>query len=195
MPSPEYDLRFMQAGNDLLEEYLMSGDIYWPIGVSAPHGEPDYPQFTLGRLLLVRTRAQLTAGAPVQRAEFERLDRQMEETRSRWRIAWGKKAHAEFHARLTLWRNFLEEYRKEPAANYDRYHYEVGRRVLLHLLKDEVEELPLIEIEMLAGLDTLLKAAFAPGPFIWDLNLAPAFPQETYWYLYGSLIKDWAFNR
>jgi hypothetical protein len=191
MPSAEYDLRYMQAGIELLEKYLMSGDIYWPIGIGAPNREPAYPQFTLGWLLLARRRAQYTARTPAQQAEFERLKGQLEGTRTRWRAAWGRKARAEFHARLTLWSNFLEEYRKEPAANYDRYPYEVGRRVLLQLLEDEADELPEAEIEMLAGLDLILRAVYSPGAFIWEAELSPGFPDGIFWYLYGSILKDY----
>jgi hypothetical protein len=99
------------------------------------------------------------------------------------------KANAEFKSRLILWRNFLEDYRKRPESNYDRYAYEVVRRVILHLLKAEADDLHQAEIEMLKGLDKLLRVYFVSGDFIWDPNLTPSFPEETYWYLYGNLPK------
>jgi hypothetical protein len=107
--------------------------------------------------------------------------------RSQWRAAWGQKAKAEFHARLILWRNFLEEYRQSPAAQFDRYNYEIGRRVTLQLLQPEAEDLPESETEMLSGLDSILRSRFVPGAFAWDRDLASAFPQDEYWYLYGWL--------
>jgi hypothetical protein len=187
MPSAEYDLRYLHAGVEQLEAYLLASGVYWPPGISAPAGETPYPQLTLGNLLLSRQRARATAQEAAQRAELERLEREMETMRSQWRSAWGKKATAEFSARLSLWRNFMEEYRQEPAREHDRYAYEVGRRVLLHLLAAEAEELPEAEVEMLAGLDAILRATLVPGAFVWDAELAPAFPAGIYWYLYGTV--------
>lgn len=184
MPTAEYDLRFLQAGVGLLENYLLSNDIYWPIGVSAPAGSTPYPQFTLGALDLARLRLQATASTPEQRAELARLEEQMDATRSRWRVAWGKKAAAEFRARLTLWRDFLDEYREHPEANLDRYAYEAGRRVILHLLAGEAEDVPAAETSLLDGLDKFLRATSEPSGFVWDPELQPSFPSNPYWYLY-----------
>ena len=54
MPSPEYDLRYLKAGIEQLESYLLSSDVYWSIGTRAPAGETPYPQLTIGGLLLAR---------------------------------------------------------------------------------------------------------------------------------------------
>lgn len=190
MPSFEYDLRYLQAGADQLEAYLLAPDLYWSIGVGAPKGEPPYPQLTLGGLLLARQRLGATAQTPAQQSDLIRLERQLETLSHRWRTAWGKKARQDFHARLKLWRDFIEEYREKPAAHYDRYAYEVGRRAQLHLLAPEAIDLPPAELNALAGLDKLLRAVFIPGGFVWEASLASSFPPDTYWFLYGSLRPE-----
>jgi hypothetical protein len=190
MPSTEYDMRFFQAGIEELEQYLLSKDIYWPIGISALVGEPTYPQLTLGALLLVQERLEATAGTAQQQAEFQKLQDQLNAIRSHWRAAWGKKAQVEFRARLNLWRDFLSDYRNDPGAHYDRFGYEAGRRVMLQLLYPEADELPQAHIELLAALDAQLKALLQPGAFVWELKLAKSFPPDTYWYLYGSLPQN-----
>jgi hypothetical protein len=187
MPTAAYDLRYLQAGFDQLESYLLSHDLYRPIGIQAAPGETPYPQFTLGWLLLARLRVQVTSQSAAERFELECLSAQIDALHSRWRSAWGNKAQAEFRARLNLWRDFLEEYREHPASNYDRYAYEVSRRVLLELLAPEVAQLPEADRQALFGLDHWLLAVFAPGAFIWDPILAPGFPQPKYWYLFGKL--------
>ena len=189
MPTFEYDLRYLQAGADQLEAYLLAPELYWPAGASAPKGEPPYPQLTLGGLLLARQRLGATAQTAAQQAELTRLEGQLEALRNQWRTAWGNKARQDFHARLKLWRDFLEEYREKPSAHYDRYSYEVGRRVQLHLLAGEAIDLPQAELEVVKGLDKLLRAILRPGPFLWDELLTSSFPEPTYWYLYGTL-KD-----
>jgi hypothetical protein len=190
MPTFEYDLRYLQAGAGQLEAYLLAGELYWPIGVNPPKGQPPYPQLTPGGLLLARQRLGAIAETPAQQAELTRLEQRLEALQAHWRMAWGKKASQDFHARLKLWRNFLEEYREKPSAHYDRYTYEVTRRVQLHLLAPEAVDLPLAETQALDGLDQLLRAVFRSGSFVWEERLAAGFPPAIFWYLYGRLREE-----
>lgn len=192
MPSIDYDLSYLRAGASVLEEYLLSNEVFWPIGATPPAGEPPYPQLTLGGLLLARARLLAKSDSSTmtneRQVELANLEESLDAARARWRVAWESKATKEFGARLNLWRNFLNEYRENPANNAGRYSYEVGRRVQLHLLGLEGAITP-EQLEMLKGLDLMLKGAFEPGEFIWDGELAGGFPRETYWYLYGQLRK------
>lgn len=185
MPSIEYDLNYIQAGLVDLEGYLLSKELYWPVGATAPAGETAYPRMTLGNLLMARARLSGRQLSAEQRSELERQDKRLQEIRRQWQVAWGQKAAKEFSARLRLWRDFLEEYRKQPQANLDRYAYEVNRRVSLQLLSSEAENVPEEELELLSGLDGLLRAVFVPGQFVWDAELKASFPENPYWYLYG----------
>jgi hypothetical protein len=189
MYSAEYDLRFLQAGSKILEDYLLSNDLYWPLGVGAPVGEPPYPQFNLGNLELALTRVQGYRLTPAYQTRLDALMMQINLVRERWRTNWSRKAGAEFHARLNLWRDFLMGYRESPESNYDRYAYEVGRRVQLHLLEEEAESISSDDVRLLDSLDRLLKSAFQPGEFIWEADLSPGFPPQIYWYLYGGVKK------
>ncbi|MGB7114620.1 MAG: hypothetical protein WBD56_00610 [Anaerolineales bacterium] len=190
MPSPEYDLRYLKAGIEQLESYLLSSDVYWSIGTRAPAGETPYPQLTLGVLLLARLRAQSSMKTSTQQVELEELNGRLNDLRTRWRVAWEGKASKEYHARLNLWKNFLEEYRANPETQYDRYKYEVTRRVILDLLGAETENIPQTQRDLLASLDLLLHTIFISGKFIWDISLDASFPQDQYWYLYGRVPKS-----
>ena len=190
MPSPEYDLRYLKAGIDQLESYLLSSDVYWSIGTRAPAGETPYPQLTIGGLLLARLRAQSSIKTSTQQVELEELSGRLYDLRMRWQVAWEGKASKEFPARLNLWKNFLEEYRANPETQYDRYKYEVTRRVMLHLLGAETDNIPQAQRDLLSSLDLLLHTVFISGEFIWDVSLAANFPQEQYWYLYGGVPKS-----
>jgi hypothetical protein len=192
MYSFDYDLKYLNAGLDDLEAYLLARDLYWNIRVSPPHGGSPYPQLTLGGLLLARQRARATAQTPAQQAELEHTDHELHTMRARWRTAWGHKAHVELHARLNLWRDFLEEYREKPSAHFDRYPYEIGRRVQIELLQPESEALTDAENQALRGLDELLRAVFNRGAFTWQADLASQFPPRPFWYLYGGLRQETA---
>lgn len=194
MPTFDYDFRYIRAALDQLESYLLTKDIYRPIGVTPPPGESPYPQLTLGTLLLAKERARASAQTSNQRADLDRLIRELESIRAKWRSAWGRKASAEFRARLNLWGDFLNDYRQHPDSNEDRYAYEISRRVMLHLLLSDTLDLPAADQELLTSLDLLLETVLIPGKFIWDEILQTAFPRRTYWYLYGYLPKTPAQN-
>ena len=185
MPSVDYELRYLQAGISVLEDYILANDLYWPIGVRAESGNPPYPRLTLGGMLFAQKKARARPLNSNQQGELEDIENQMKDLRNRWRGAWEKKAAAEFHSRLKLWNNFWEDFRENPDANLDRYNYEVNRRVQLELLADAAGNLSRAEVEMLRGLDGKLRTMLMPGDFIWESELASSFPSDKYWYLYG----------
>jgi hypothetical protein len=186
----EYDLRYLQAGSEQLESYLLANELYWPVGTSAPHGQPPYPQLTPGGLLLARRRGRATAITLAQQVELSRVEQKLEATFHRWRTAWRQKAHTDWLARLKLWANFLDEYREKPSANFDRFPYEVGRRAQIELLQPEAEPFSEAEMRALPGLDAMLRAFFLPGSFVWQSDLQAQFPPQPFWYLYGSLRQE-----
>jgi hypothetical protein len=106
---------------------------------------------------------------------------------AKWRQAWQNKSGRDYSARLRLWRDFLEEYRAQPDNHIDRYPYEVGRRVQLELLANQLDEIPAAEHELLAGLDKVLGTVFVPGGFVWEADLASGFPNPPFWYLFGRV--------
>ena len=190
MPTLEYDLRYISACKELLKDYLLSKDIYRPIGISAGRGLPPYPQLTLGNMLLAIMRAQARRDKPEVENDLRRLERQINRLHKQWRVAWETKARDEFRARLRLWGNYLDDYRKDPGLHASRYGYEVGRRVLLQILESETVDIPQEQLSLLAGMDKLLQAFFSEGAFAWDEELTSSFPREPYWYLYGYLREE-----
>jgi hypothetical protein len=187
MPSFEYDFGYLEVAVELLEDYLLSKDIYWKLNTSSPPGEPGYPALTLGALLLAEARLRARQLSAVQNQRFSRLSEEIDRIRSKWRTAWGNKAKEEYRSRLDLWGNFLEDFRRDAHGNIDRYGYEVSRRVMLKFLSEDVPDIPIAQRELLAGLDRILEGMMVPGEFIWDEELETGFPADTFPYLYLSL--------
>jgi hypothetical protein len=189
MPSEKYELAYLKASIMQLENYLHSKELYYPTGEKSPPGEPPFPRITPGGLLLTVKRLGARKIITPIGDEYHHLVDQFNELRKEWRVAWGKKVVRDFNARLNLWQNFLEDHRKNPAAHYDRYAYEVRSRVVLHLQLEEGVHIPSEKVEMLPHLDRFLKAVFISGDFIWEAELSQGFPPEPYWYLYGSITE------
>ncbi|MBN2147721.1 MAG: hypothetical protein JW726_10050 [Anaerolineales bacterium] len=190
MPSIDSDLRYFRAGLLALEDYLLSDELYWPIDVIPPAGEPAYPRLTLGNLLLTQARLLSRSLSFQQDADLTRLLSEFEVLNTCWRVAWEKKAYSSVRSRLNMWRNYLEEFRQDPEAHADRYAYEVRLRVILHLLLPYALAITPAEQEMLNGLDKILGAALVTGDFIWEPALESGFPRMDYWYLYGYLPES-----
>ncbi len=179
----EYDLTFLRAAADELPAYLLSREVYWPLGARPPSGGRPYPRFSLGWLLLFRQRVSPQAALPEVAAALQPLDALHE----KWRTAWGKKAAQEFGARLKIWQSFWNEYTERPASHASRYAYEVQRRTLLELLAGDASALPAAEVDLLAALDASLRASLVAGGFVDDPAHAAAFPRDKFWFLYGTL--------
>lgn len=190
MPSAEYDLVFLEEGVSELKSYLLSKELYWSLGANSPPGEPSFPTFTLGWLLFSKKRIQAYSLTAEQTERKEEVLRELELIQSRWRSAWEKKAEREFEARLKLWTNFINEYRKNKKVNASRYSYEVQRRIMLALLKANSGEIEEELLDLLDSADSFLRSELIPGEFVWEKTLRRAFPKKKYWYLYGTLRQE-----
>ena len=172
----EKDKAYLEAGIPELGDYLLSNELYWPISTRGF----DLPRLTIGGILL--TQARLVAHGE----RIDSLVAQLDGVRTKWRVAWETKASREVGARMRLWSNYLADYRQNPYQNADAYPHEVRYRVMLHLLLSELpEQSP--EQEVLAQLDSVLRASLIPSDFTWETEMEAGFPRKVYWYLYGNL--------
>ncbi|MDD2922894.1 MAG: hypothetical protein PHQ36_11480 [Anaerolineales bacterium] len=154
------DIDYLSAGVPELETYLLSNELYYPIGARLP-------QLTLGGILLSLARVGLKGESFRARVEAIRL---------KWRSAWDAKSNREISARIALWKNYLAEYRDDPKSGARLYSQNVRYRAMLGLLEKKLDES-----------DALLKGVFIEGKFIWEEECAQNFPRETFWYLFGTL--------
>ncbi len=183
-PSISYDIRYLEAALDVLEDFLKSPEIYWNLSVAPPPGEPPYPQLSLGNVLLAMQRLQRPLTSGEEEALRESFQDTLERLRQKYRALWEQKAVKEAQMRARLWAQYVAELAKEEAAKA-YYTAEVRNRVILELLRQEAD-LPQAIETLRAHADRRLQSRFEPGEFIWNEALAPAFPPQTFWYLYGQ---------
>jgi hypothetical protein len=172
MTSPEQDIQFLMESLPQLQAYLLSNELYWPLSGSLP-------RLTLGSLLLALARMDV-----VQPESAEKYRQQVEIVRAKWRMAWEKKAVRETANRLRLWSQFLLDYVSAPEQYADSYPTEARGRAILQLLLREAPDTP--EKATLAELDAILKPRLASGGFLWENKLQAAFPENDFWFLYGT---------
>ncbi len=174
------DLRFVEESLPQLQAYLLSQEIFWPLG-------GNLPRLTLGGLRLAMRRLHARAAAPPDQSTLNRLAARLEAEQTRRRAAWQQKAARELRTRLTLWQNYLGDYRLNPENYADAYPHEVRLRVIIDLLLADLPTPPIETQALLQTLDAQLRAALIPGAFIWPPDLQNEFPQTDFWYLYGTL--------
>ena len=178
---------YLQAGIEEAEGYLLSDQLFWPLSISSAPSAKSYPKLTLGGLLLYQAYARPLARTASQNVDLQQIENQIDALRTRWRVAWERKAGWEFTSRLRQWGNAIKEIRIDPENNLGYYRYEVRWRVILDFLQADLRDIEAASLEHLDSLDLLLRALFAPGNFIWEPELANEFPVDRFWYLWGAL--------
>jgi hypothetical protein len=187
MATIEDHLRYLEGGVEVLEDYLLSSEMYWSVGLPSSKKGMELPRLTMGGLLLARAIVRGSRLSAVQQERFEKVQAKIDEIHTRWRVAWERKCQRSFSMRLTSWRNFLEEYRAQPDEHADRYKNAVRLRTMLQLELNELAQVDEVELGLLSTMDKILRYILKPGDFIWEAELIKGFPTEEYWFLYGYL--------
>ncbi|RME08502.1 MAG: hypothetical protein D6803_01060 [Anaerolineae bacterium] len=180
--SVAYFRRYLQAAQAALDGYLLSEDLYWPIDARPPAGEGTYPALTLGTILLyLRIFTSL-----VPQAEAQQMETAFWHLRERWRVAWERKAARDWAARLRQWGQYVGELQTD-VGNAGYYAYQVRLRVILELLLQERLPLSSDDLDVLKGMDVQLRAMWRMGAFLWPPEMAAAFPEQPFWFLWGEI--------
>jgi hypothetical protein len=187
MATIEDHLRYLEGGVAVLEDYLLSSEMFWSVGLPSATKGMELPRLTMGGLLLARALVRENHLSGEQKERFQKVNAQIDGIHTRWRVAWERKCLRSFSTRLSAWRNFLDEYRTQPEENADRFPNAVRSRVMLQLLVKETDQISEAELGLLATMDKILRNIIQPGKFLWEADQAEGFPAEEYWFLYGDL--------
>ncbi len=179
------DLRILETMAASLEAYLASDATHWPMG------EEGMPKLTIGGCLMRQERLQRLRGQ-LDLADQGRLDKTMaafETLINNQVVRFEKRATDEVHARLREWMAYLRGASSKMAANRDYYATVVDTRIVMAALMNKLGQRPFQLPSRLAAdvekIDARLKGHWQPGEFILDAIWQPAYPVETYWWLFG----------
>ncbi|HLC03105.1 MAG TPA: hypothetical protein VJK02_08720 [Anaerolineales bacterium] len=190
MHPPDYNLTLARAILSEFEPFLQSPDAFWPLSATSPRPGIPFPRLSLGALLLAlaELRAAEADVDPAGRDAGQAVKREFDRIRQKWAVALEHKALSESSQRLSIWRAYLQDLsdaRADP-ADYPR---EVRQRVVLARLLEVARQSPdsRTAIGSLAEWDSILRGLLIPGGFIWDARLKDVYPEEDFWFLYGTI--------
>jgi len=181
----ESDWKYISAAVDDLESFILAPQDSWPIaGTDLKGGPRDTGRLTVGYLALARQRLTALPPSHPHQDALRKANERIDQVRSRWRANWGRKAEKEFNKRLNLWNNYVNDLLDDTARHLSGYSDAVRWRVMLKLLEGEVTQMDASISSFLKTLDRRLQKAGRDGAFVWEPEVAPAFPRDPYWYLY-----------
>lgn len=180
-----YDLAYITAAAEDLEEYLLSNVLFWPLsGAKGASLQGDSAQLTPGNLLLSLTRVKSFDWSPEEAGILSKAEKTISHILERWQSNWSRKAQEDFKKRLGLWRDYLEGMASAPQSLRGDYAYNIRLRVILELLAEQpgLDNLR----ASLVNLDQRLRGLVTPGDFVWEEDVRSGFPQDKFWFLYAS---------
>ncbi len=179
------DLAILEMMVAEMNAYLMSEATHWTME------KGDMPKLTVGGCLM---RCQRLPGVRDQLTEKaqQRLDKALQtfaNALSENVVRFEKRMHQELHARLADWSNYLAHLASRMMADVDYYASVVDTRVVIEAMIAELQK-PAYQfdkhiLQEVTTLDNNLKGRWQIGAFVWPFVWQPAYPPETYWWLYG----------
>jgi len=184
------ELNYLYEAVPLLDEYLESKDLFWQLpGIGREPGFA-FGALTIGVVLFMLKRVKGRSVDEKQTTERGEYETRIFQSKIHHEKAWMKKVGQDFTSRVRLWEKFLNESREDRLAAVNSYSTHVSQRVIMQLLWEEQDASSLLLTPlqfMIQTMDAVLKQVFNPGEFIWEPELKTAFPEGTYWYLYGTM--------
>ena len=187
-PDPAVDLAIVEEMVGELEDYIVKDEVYRTIRARTPDGVQAV-QMSGGDLLarLHRLGAEAPALAASMRQRIETIAAQAATIIYSLRTRFHQRLEREIRARLGSLKWFLDDAAGDPRRLRQEYPYEIRNRQRIAVMFDELGADASAEIlAAVAQMDQRLRLAPKPAGSLWDDKLAPLFPVEKFWFLYGG---------
>lgn len=179
------DLDILAAMASEMDDYLKSDVRYWPMA----HGE--MPKLSLGGFLVRCQRLTRLSHllSEVEQARLETAVLEFNDAATEKIVQTEKHAHEELGVRARQWAGYLNDVQRETHVAAVNYETAVENRLmiaaLIQFLQTPPYRLDAHVIQNLDALDRGLHQHWQEGPFVWTEEWAAAYPEATYWWLYG----------
>lgn len=179
------DLEILSAMAAEMESYLKSDVLFWPMAIG------NMPRLTLGGYLM-RQHRLVALGSLLSEAETAKLDsavRQFNEALVEKIVRLEQRANKELEARLRQWGEYLNDLSRSKESGGAYYGTAVETRAMITALVNKLS-LPPYKLEsritqQVAMFDNNLRRRWQSGDFVWPEEWQPAYPEKSYWWLYG----------
>ncbi|MCA9902545.1 MAG: hypothetical protein KC547_01705 [Anaerolineae bacterium] len=174
---------------EMLPDYLIGDQLYSSMS-GGIFGSGSKPALTLGALLLrLRRLRQLENHlSSEQQTVLAKAERDHEQARREWHVHYEEKLVHEANSRLDAMRTFFDECVQNPRQCAGLYLPEAMRRTIVQeiALALAAENITSTELTTkMREIDGHLRRHVRASEFIWANELAPVYPQETFWWLYS----------
>ncbi len=179
------DLLVLEQMAAEMDDYLRSDVLFWPMA------QGNMPRLTLGGFLM-RQHRLLALNNLLEPAERTRLQQALETYKDALVekvVRFETRSHEELETRLRQWQQYLNSSLREEGSSSAYYATSVETRAQIEALISQLQMAPyklnprLLEQKNM--LDNYLRGRFRRGDFVWPEAWQPAYPRETYWWLYG----------
>jgi hypothetical protein len=183
----ERDVRVLSAMASNLTPYLYEQEIFAHLG-------PDLPELTLGGLLmrLYRLSHLEDSLTTEQQSLVQNARLNFEAERSKWAVHYKNKIQHELKSRAGALLQFLDESIEDRAGATVNYPVQVEKRIMIEHLRSEAQEHGVLSDDQdheIKAADHKLRRLFRDGDFITDKRLKSVYPQERFWWLYGTIAE------
>jgi len=180
--SIDLDLKELKAMVENLVPYIYEDNLYGNINTDSARLTPGSILLRLRRLGLLRSQLN-----EAQATQYDKLNAQNEAVRKEWNVAYSKKMVKEADSRLRDLQIYIKECKEDPKLCANAYNPEALRRTivaeLMAALPADVDQSAIKNA--MGSVDSGLRRNIKETPFIWDKVLQSAYPQSTFWWLYG----------
>lgn len=190
--APETDLAVVAAMAAQFESYILKGQVYRTVVVPTPgdhRGSGERPVQSSGGDVLARLHklaAQSDSLSREQRQALAEAKAQIDTATARLPSNYQALLLREARARLNSLNWFLDDCSENRRECRVQYPFEIrNRQRIAEIGKALVSENADALATQVAPVDQRLQAMIARGEFVWEATVAPVYPREEYWYLYG----------
>lgn len=181
------DLDVIEFMVDKMGGYLGSHNLFGPT-------DGKMPKTTLGGYLMRQYRLNHLQGLldTAEQNRFQRIKESFHAILSEKIVRTEQKGAEEFAARLRQWEAYIRDVRRDAKVHGAYYATAVEPRAMMAELHKLLTAPPYkFEPKLtdrLELLDSGLRGVWEPGEFVWPEALAPAYPVQPYWWLYGRPV-------
>lgn len=181
------DLREARLMIENFSDYVRGDELYQSVGGFFSK----MPSLTTGAILMrLRRLDELNSYLDAnQKTTLSEISQSFAAIRTEWRHHYEEKLSQEAYSRLDAMQNFFRECQESAQSCASIYRPEMLRRTMVEEITTEMQDLDITDADLtrkVRSTDGTLRGLLRQDEFQWAAVLRPAYPETTFWWLYGK---------